>query len=157
MMRPSILALATLLSVICSMPALAVEPVATADTNWDDIVIQLMSVERKGNVMTVKWAAVNTGENDQKVYFAFLGNDRCYAIDEENGTKYYALTDQEGDAIASGNDYIGPGTKGSNVKVAAGKSKRFWMKMPSPPPEVSEIGIFLNEVDPFDDITIVDR
>lgn len=157
MTRPSIMTLTILLSVFCSLPAVGAEPVASADSNWDDVEVHLMSVERKGSVMTVKWAAVNNGAEDQKVYFAYKGRDSCYAIDEENGTKYYALTDQEGNPIASANDYINPNSTGSNVKIGPGKTKRFWMKMPAPPPEVTKIGIFLNEVEPFDGITIVDR
>lgn len=157
MIRSSLMLFAIICTLALPTATFGAEPLATGSSNWDDIEVRLMSVERKGSVLTVKWAAVNSGEQNQKIYFAFLGNDRCYAIDEENGTKYYALTDQEGNAIASGNDYITSGTTGSSVTVDAGKSKHFWMKMPAPPPEISEIGIFLNEVEPLDGITIVDR
>ncbi len=78
----------------------ASEPLASADANWDGIEVHLMTVERRGSVLSVKWAVTNEGEEETRIFFVFTGTDPCYVIDEENGVKYYALTDKEGWAAA---------------------------------------------------------
>ncbi len=135
----------------------ASEPLASADANWDGIKVHLMTVERKGSVLSVKWAVTNEGEGKTRVFFVFTGNDPCYVIDEENGVKYYALTDKEGNAIASGNEYVSSGRAGVATDVPSGSTRRYWMKMPAPPPEVKEISVFLSETEPFDGVVIADK
>ena len=40
------------------------KPVATSATNWGEgMLADLMSVERKGSILTVKWAVRNTASN----------------------------------------------------------------------------------------------
>jgi len=140
-----------------ALPAAAAEPIATGETNWDGIVIKVMSVVRKGNVLTVKFAAVNEGNSQQKVAFGFVGRDVCYVLDEESGTKYYVLTDKEGHPLAPGNEFLDSSKRGLARKVEPGKSVRVWMKFPAPPPEVKTISLFLNETDPIEDVPISER
>ncbi|MFH1176807.1 MAG: hypothetical protein V1750_05315 [Acidobacteriota bacterium] len=136
----------------------APKPLVTASSNWAGVGIDLMTVERKGSVLTVKWAATNSGEKYADIAFGFTGKDVCYAVDEESGTKYYVLTDKEGNALASASaDFIGNSTYGISVRIDPGQTHRFWMKLPAPPPEVKKIGIFLNNVEPFEEIAITDR
>lgn len=135
----------------------AADPITTADTNWDGITVDIMSVSRKGNVMTVKFAAVNNGSETRQVAFGFTGNDVCYAVDEESGSKYYVLTDEEGNPVASAKEWMPNSTSGINREVAPGSSLRVWMKLPAPPPEVTSISLFLNETDPIEDVSITDR
>jgi hypothetical protein len=135
----------------------AADPIATGDTNWEGITVDVMSVSRKGNVMTVKFAAVNGGSETQKVAFGFTGNDVCYAVDEDSGSKYYVLTDEEGNPVASAKEWMPNSTSGINREVAPGKTMRVWMKLPAPPPEVTSISLFLNETDPIEDVPITDR
>lgn len=135
----------------------AADPIASAETNWEGISVDVMSVTRKGNVLTVKFAAVNSGGEKQKIAFGFKGNDVCYAVDEESGTKYYVLTDEEGNPVASAKDWMPNSTAGINREVEPGKSLRVWMKLPAPPPEISEISLFLNETDPIEDVAITHK
>ncbi len=151
----ALVAIAILL--IPSSPAAAAEPVATAETNWDGVTVHVMSVTRKGSILTVKFGAVNDGAETQKVAFGFTGNDVCYAVDEESGTKYYVLTDKEGNPVASAKDWMPNSTAGLNREVAPGKSLRVWMKFPAPPPEVTAISLMLNETDPIEDVAITDQ
>ena len=129
----------------------------TAETNWEGVAVHVMSVVRKGSVLTVKFAAVNDGTEAQDVAFGFKGNDVCYAVDEESGTKYYVLTDKEGNPLASAKDWMPNSTTGLRREVKAGGSLRVWMKLPAPPPEVTTISLFLNETDPIEDVAITDQ
>jgi hypothetical protein len=140
-----------------SSPVAAGEPIATAETNWEGVTVHVMSVVRKSNVLTVKLAAVNNGSAPQKVAFGFTGNDVCYAVDEESGSKYYVLTDKEGNPVASAKEWMPNSTKGINREIESGKTLRVWMKLPAPPPEVEVITLFLNETDPIEDVPITDQ
>lgn len=141
---------------LCPSVVTAGDPIATADTNWEDVTVNIMTVSRKGNILTVKFAAVNNGSETQKVAFGFTGNDVCYVVDEENGSKYYVLTDEEGNPVASAKEWMPNSTSGINREIAPGKTLRVWMKLPAPPPEVSAISLFLNETDPIEDVPITD-
>lgn len=138
--------------------ALGAEPIATGYTNWDDITVEVMSVERKGSVLTVKWAVRNEGEAKQAVAFGLLGgNARTYVVDEESGTKYFVLTDEDNGCLASECEYVGSGATGIRDEVQAGKIKRYWMKLPAPPPEVATLTIFFDETEPLEEVPITDK
>jgi hypothetical protein len=141
---------------LCPSPGTAADAVAVAETNWEGVTVDIMSVTRKGNVLTVKFAAVNNGDESRKVAFGFTGNNVCYAVDEESGTKYYVLTDEEGNPVASAKDWMPNSTFGINRDIEPGKTLRVWMKLPAPPPEVTTISLFLNETDPLEDVPITD-
>jgi len=149
-------AIVTLIAVFVTGPLAAAEPLESAETNWDGITVHLMSLVRKGSVLTVKFSAVNEGTERQDVAFGFAGKNVCYAVDEESGSKYYVLTDKEGNPVASAKDWL-PGAVGINRGLEPGKSLRVWMKLPAPPPEVTTISLFLNETDPIEDVPITDK
>lgn len=149
--------LAVFATALLSPAVEAAEPIATAETNWEDVTVDVVSVTRKGNVLTVKFSAVNNGGSKQQVAFGFKGNDVCYAVDEESGTKYYVLTDEEGNPVASAKDWMPNSTHGINREVEPGKSLRVWMKLPAPPPEIASISLFLNETDPIEDVPITEK
>jgi hypothetical protein len=132
--------------------AFAAEPLASAETNWDGVVLDLMAVERKGSVLTVKWAMRNEGDEQQSFDFN-LKPDRAmtYAVDEESGTKYYVLTDEEGNLLSSSN------YERIYDRLPAGKTKRYWMKLPAPPPEVTTLTLFFDETEPLEDVPITDK
>lgn len=155
MMRKTLFALGLAL---LATAAAAAQPLASVATNWDGIEIDLMSVERKGSVLTVKWAVRNTGAETARPGFSMLGNGAStYLVDEENGTKYYALTDKEGHLLASMHEYTGSNRHGITEKIDPGTTKRYWAKFPAPPPEVEEIGVFFTETEPLEGIAITDR
>lgn len=133
-------------------------PIASAATNWKGVFLDLTSVERKGSVLTVKWTVRNEGAETARVQFGLTGEKvTTYVVDEENGTKYYALTDQEKHSLASENDYIGSNTFGIDDEIEPGGSRRFWMKLPAPPPAVKSLTLFFSEAEPFEEVPITDR
>jgi hypothetical protein len=136
----------------------APKPLATAATNWDGVSIDLMSVERKGSVLTVKWAVRNTGAKQARVLFGLTGRDQTtYVLDEESGTKYYALTDKEKNTLASEHTYLGSDTYGIDDNLEAGATTRYWMKFPAPPPAVKTINVFFSKTEPFEGVAITDK
>jgi len=133
------------------------KPLATNPTNWPGVTIDLMSVERKGSVLTVKWAVRNTGAKEASVQFTMTGSKQTtYVVDEESGTKYYALTDKEKNTLASEHVYTGDGF-GINDSVEPGATSRYWAKYPAPPPAVKTINIFFTNSDPFEGVAITDK
>ena len=136
-----------------------VKPIATNTTNLGEgVLADLMSVERKGNILTVKWAVRNTSAEQVQVKFGLVGKDQStYAVDEDSGTKYYVLTDKEKHGLASEHAYLGADTHGIDDYVAAGATARYWMKLPAPPPAVKAISIFLTKVEPFESVAIADK
>jgi hypothetical protein len=138
--------------------AAAAKPLATAATNWEGVTIDLMSVERKGSVLTVKWAVRNTGAKQSKVMFGMTGRDQTtYLLDEESGTKYYALTDKEKNTLASEHTYLGSDTYGIEDHIEPGASARYWVKFPAPPPGVKAINVFFTKTEPFEGVAITDK
>lgn len=135
------------------------KPLATGPTNWEGVTIDLMSVERRAasSVLTVKWAVRNQGAKQATITFTMTGSKQTtYVLDEESGTKYYALTDKEKNTLASEHVYTGDGF-GINDYVEAGTTSRYWAKYPAPPPAVKTINIFFTNSDPFEGIAITDK
>lgn len=131
--------------------------IATNGTNWNGVTVDLMTVERKGSVLTVKWAVHNQGSGATRVKFDLLGGTiTTYAVDEEHGAKYYVLTDKEKHALASASEYTGSG-EGISESIPAGENRRYWMKLPAPPAEVKKITLLLTNMEPFEDVTITDK
>ena len=153
--------LCLLLAVAALGPAAAhaasVQAQASAPTNWPGVELHLMSIERKGNVLTVKWAVTNGDDGGQSVRFGLTSKATTYLVDEENGTKYYALTDQDGNALASEHDYIDGNTWGISDTLEAGATARYWAKFPAPPPEVTTLTVLFDQTEPFEEVPITDR
>lgn len=146
------------MGLLLTPPARAAEALASAETNWNGVRLDLMSVERKGSVLTVKWAVENHGGEQVQVHFALVGDAvTTYMVDEEQGTKYYVLTDKEEQALASQSVYVGSGTHGIQEYVPAGVTKRYWMKLPAPPPEVGTVTLLFTNTEPFEDVQITDK
>lgn len=134
------------------------KPIGTGSMNAPDLTIDLMAVERKAGVLTVKWAVRNSGAKDTTINFALVGpSATTYVVDEENGAKYYVLTDRENHGLASEHENLGGGLAGILDTVKSGQSLRYWMKLPAPPAEVKSIGIFLTAADPFESIPITEK
>jgi hypothetical protein len=126
-------------------------------TNWNGVTIDLTAVQRKGSVLTVKWAVHNTGSSQAEVAFPLVGaGATTYVVDEDSGTKYYVLTDKEKHALASMSQGVGPNLR---IKewVKAGETKWYWMKLPAPPPQVKTVTVFLSDTQPFEDVAITDK
>jgi hypothetical protein len=137
--------------------AASAQALASAPTNWPGVELDLMSVERKGNVLTVKWAVTNGDDGSQSVRFGLTGKATSYLVAEENGTKYYALTDQDGNALASEHAYIDGNTWGISDTLDAGAIARYWAKFPAPPPEVTTLTVLFDQTEPFEEVPITGR
>jgi len=135
------------------------KPMATNATNWGEgVLLDLMSVERKGSILTVKWAVRNGAAKRADLKFGLVGRDQTtYAVDEDSGTKYYVLTDKEKHSLASAHEYLGGDTYGIEDQVEPGATGRYWMKLPAPPPAVKTISIFFTKVEPFESVAIADK
>lgn len=132
---------------------LAAANLGSSPMNVDGLTIDLLSVERKGSVVTVKWAVRNAGKSSQSAEFKLEGKSATsYLVDEENGTKYFALTDKEGQLLATEHEY-----GGIWESVDPGETKRFWAKFPAPPPAVKSINVLFSKADPFESIAITDK
>ncbi|MCH7664775.1 MAG: hypothetical protein IH936_02460 [Acidobacteria bacterium] len=158
-MRKLTAALALACGAFLVTPAFAAEPIATVETNWDGISLEVMALDRKGSVLTLKWAVRNDGDETTRVAFSITGNGvRTYVVDEESGTKYYVLTDKEGHAVASSHTYISSDAWGIELEAVAGKSSHLWMKLPGPPPAVKVLTLFFDAaVEPLEDVPITDK
>jgi len=135
----------------------AATPIASTESNVAGVTIDLMTLERKGNVLSVKWAVRNAGDKSTDVAFQLRGDKvTTYLVDEENGIKYFVLTDKEGAALASENDYTSS-SHGISEPVDAGETKRFWAKFPAPPAEVKAITVMFTEAEPLEGVAITDK
>jgi hypothetical protein len=158
-MKTNALRVALLLSLaVLSLP-MAAQPLGTVDMNLENVTLDLNSVERKGNVLTVKWTVHNKGDKTATVQFPLTGkqNVTTYLVDEENGTKYYALTDKEGNTLASEHVYIGGDAYGISEYVEPGKSVKYWAKFPAPPPAVKSINLLFSKAEPLEGIAITEK
>src|SRR5688572_7691196 len=102
-MRRTIVLAFSFAALTAAIPALPAQistgprPLASGPTNWPGVTLDVMSVERKGSVLTVKWQVKSTAAKTETVQFQLTGDKKTtYLLDEESGTKYYALTDKEG-------------------------------------------------------------
>jgi hypothetical protein len=141
-------------------PAVAAQqqPLATAASNVPGLELHLMNVERKNNILTVKWAVVNSSDGRQPYAVMLTGKQvSTYVLDEENGVKYYVLTDQEGHSVASEHTYVGSDTYGISETLEPKQTYRYWMKLPAPPPEVKAVSLFFTQAEPIEGIAITDK
>jgi hypothetical protein len=144
--------LAALLAALCVASPLAAAGLGSALSN-DGFMIELTSVERKGNVVTVRWSARNDNPKEKHYDIDLAGGTATsYLVDEESGTKYYALTDKEGHLLATETEY-----EGIWESIEPGATMRFWAKFPAPPPAVKTINVHFTKSEPFESVAITDK
>jgi hypothetical protein len=150
--------LLVLAAVALSATAALAQPIASADTNVSGIGVDLVALERRGSVLTLKWAVRNGGTEQKQVKFGYFGpKARTYLVDEESGTKYFVLADKEGKSVASQHQYLGSDVYGVEEYVEAGGTRRFWAKFPAPPPEVKTLTVIFDETEPFEAAPISEK
>jgi hypothetical protein len=143
---------AALLASLCAASPLAAAGLGSGLSN-DGFMIELTSVERKGNVVTVRWSARNDNPKETKYDVDLAGaGATSYLVDEESGTKYYALTDKEGHLLATETEY-----EGIWENIEPGQTMRFWAKFPAPPPAVKTINVLFTKSEPFESVAITDK
>jgi len=138
--------------------AAAAEPLASGMTNWSGVDLDLMRLERKGSVLTVKWRVSNGGGETVDVQFALTGgNVTSYVVDEESGVKYYALTDKERHVLASMHEWVASETYGISEKIPPGESWFYWAKFLVLSSEVALVSVFFSGTEPLEYVPITDR
>lgn len=130
---------------------------ASAPMSKDGLTIDLLSVDRKGSVLTVKWAVRNSGKEKASFVFVLTHSATTYVLDEENGTKYYVLTDKEGHVLASQDKWFSGSGYVISDSIEPDKTMRYWMKLPAPPPAVKTINLVFTDTEPFEGIAITDK
>jgi hypothetical protein len=137
----------------------AVAQLGSVESNVEGVTIDLNSLERKGNVLTLKWTVTNNSDKTATVQYGMTGTGSVstYLVDEESGTKYYALTDKEGNTLASEHAYCGSNVYGISQYVNAGKKMKYWAKFPAPPPAVKTINVLFTQAEPFEGIAITEK
>ncbi|HUP45060.1 MAG TPA: hypothetical protein VM779_06065 [Thermoanaerobaculia bacterium] len=153
-MRSSLVLLAAL-----AATAAGAAPIATVSMNVDGLELDVTAVERRNNVLTIKWTVRNTSDARQTAEFALVQNNpTTYVVDEESGTKYFVLTDKEGKVLATEHTFVKGGSFGIGEYVEPGKAMRFWMKFPAPPPAVKSVNIlFTDASEPLEAVPITDK
>ena len=149
---------ALLLTTLALAVPVSAAPIGSAESNIPGITVELVSLERKAAVLTVKWAIRNGGASQQQVKFGYFGpKSRTYLVDEESGTKYFVLTDKEQKSVASQHEYLGADVYGISEYVEAGGTRRYWAKFPAPPPEVKALTVLFDETEPFESAPITEK
>ena len=122
----------------------------TSETEFGDgVTVELVSVTRGDNDLTIKFKYANTGSKTVEFYKSNYGHDNIaalvYYIDPKNKKKYTAIKDAEGKPLAS---------LGENIKLEAGGSKPGWVKLPAPPADTTAITVVLPGAPPFEKVPI---
>lgn len=130
-------------------------PLRTAPMNDQVLLLALHSVERHGEVLTVKWSVRNGGKSGTSVSFALAGHPTTYV--EQNGTKYYVLADKTGKCQATEHQYLGAEGSGISDGLHAGATKHYWMKLAAPPAEVKTVDLVFTGAETFAAIPITDK
>ena len=135
-----------------AMPATpsAAGPLASQESNWPGVVVDVMEFRRKGNTLTARVRLSNKGPEKPQ---AEINYGEVYVMDLAGGKKYQVLQDQEGAFIAA----LRSGWKDRWYEtLEPGKSQMLWMKFPAPPAEVTTVTLQVPGVPPFEDLAIQD-
>ena len=134
-----------------AMPAPGGGPaLATQDSNWAGVVVEVLEFRRKGNTLTAKLRLTNRG-TEQSTAEVHYGE--AYLMDAAAGKKYEVLKDEKGAFIAALRQ--GYGDRWYEYMKPT-QTATIWMKFPAPPPEVKTVTLQVPGVAPFEDLAIQD-
>jgi hypothetical protein len=122
----------------------------TADTEFGDgVVVELQSVTRGDNDVTVKFKYTNNGSKPAEFHHSNYGHANIaaevYYIDPKNKKKYTPLKDSEGKPVAS---------LAENIRLGPAESKAAWVKLPAPPADTATVTVVLPGAPPFEKVTV---
>ncbi|MBN2232375.1 MAG: hypothetical protein JW781_06085 [Deltaproteobacteria bacterium] len=140
-----------LLLMLLAAPLYAGAPLQTQDaTQWSDIAVDLLSVQTKNGVLTMRFIYRNNGERTLEPEF---GYGDFHLIDEVNQKKYFPLKDADGIFIAGPihSDYRGGTFKD---RIPSGGRKGVWIKFPVPADNPESITVSVPGVFPFEDVAL---
>jgi hypothetical protein len=124
----------------------------TADTEWDGVKVELISVTRGENDVTIKFKYTNEGSKTAEFYHSNYSHDNIaalvYYIDPKNKKKYLVIKDAEGNPIAS---------LMKSMKLDANESKAGWAKLAAPPADTTAVTVVLPGAPPFEKAPIASQ
>ncbi len=131
-------------------PAAGGAVLASQETNWAGVVVEVTEFRRKGNTLTAKFRVRNQGDGEVEPDFYY---SQIYVMDAAAGKKYEALKDEEGNYIAA----LRSGWRDRWYdKLQPGQSALLWVKFPAPPPDVTTVTLQIPNTPPFDELAIQD-
>jgi hypothetical protein len=129
----------------------AVEVIQTQESSlWGGVEVDLLSVQVRNNILTVKLKFRNEEEDSQKVSAYY---ESCYIMDETNQKKYFVLKDSDGQYIAGPKEGDHKGGY-FEFKIEPSKSKGIWMKFPAPESSPETISLSIPGVFPFEEVEL---
>jgi hypothetical protein len=131
--------------------AQAPKPIQTQDSNFKDVVAELMECKREDGVLTVKVRFRNTSTTEQKsITLIPRDNARDDYYVTAGSKKYFVLRDTEKKPLGPPGNYAGV----LEVTLEKGGSYMWWAKYPAPPADVKKINYYTPVTPPFDDVPI---
>jgi hypothetical protein len=116
----------------------------------DGVTVDLLKVDVRNNIVTLRFKIRNTGQNKQTWQFNY---ENCYIIDETNQKKYFPLKDSDGLYIA-GPIYDKNSGGRFWFDIQPGGTKGMWIKFPEPTDHPQTISIFLPGLSPFEEVSL---
>jgi hypothetical protein len=123
---------------------------ASEETDWPGIVVELTEFRRKGNTLTARVRLKNGGSETPQPEIIYGG---AYVLDTGAGKKYEVLRDEKGQYIAA--LHSGFGDRWYD-KIAPGQQRTIWIKFPAPPPDVKSATLQIPGAPPLEDVPIQD-
>lgn len=131
-------------------PATAGAVLASQESNWSGVVVEVTEFRRKGPTLTARIRLRNQGTDKSR---AEVHYDEVYLMDPGAGKKYEVLKDEKGTYIAA----LRSGWSDRWYDdLEPTQSMTLWMKFPAPPPEVTTATLQIPSVPPFEDLPIQD-
>jgi hypothetical protein len=131
-------------------PAAGQPALATQESNWAGVVVDVVEFRRRGNTLTAKLRVTNRGTADVEPDIHY---SEAYIMDAAAGKKYEVLKDEKG-------NYIAALRSGYNNRwyqnLNPAQSVTIWMKFPAPPADVKAVTLQVPGVPPFEDLAIQD-
>ena len=121
--------------------------IASHQTKWPGIVVELTELARKGKTLNAKLRFTNRGSKEVRPEYYYRDT---YVLDEDN-KKYEVLKDDKGTylgSLATGYTYWW------GEHIEPGASRMVWMRFEAPPPGVKAMTLQVGEMDPFEDVRI---
>jgi len=120
---------------------------ASQESKWPGVVVEVTELARKGNALNAKLRFTNKGTKEIKPDFYYRDT---YALDENN-KKYEVLKDEKGAYLGShGSGY----TYWWGEQMEPGASRTVWMRLAPPPAEVKVVTLQVGTMEPFEDVEI---
>ena len=147
--RIGIAAAAVLLALSAGAAEQAVLPMKV-ESEINAVSVELTSVQKTGDTLTVKWKYISTGDKDTGKLFNQMGGqieDKVYYIDTKNKKKYLVVRDSENHPVISAVH---------DLRLAPGETKNCWAKFPAPPADVTAIAVYIPGAPPFENVAVAE-